>query len=157
MQFLEYCTKIAVLHGVAKSQTLLSDWTELNSTKSGASQVALMVKSWPANAGNVTDLGSIPGSGRCPGGGHGRPLQYSCLENFMDRGAQWASVHRVAKSQTWLQWLGTHTLKVKNRVIVWVQNECKWAACLLSWSQGGQELSSLLLPRITREYYTTSC
>ena len=46
-----------------------------------ASQVVLMVKNLPANAG---DLGSIPGSGRSPGGGHGKPLQYSCLENLMD-------------------------------------------------------------------------
>ena len=51
---------------------------------------------------NVGDLGSIPGSGRSPGGGHGNPLQYSCLENPMDRGAWWATVHGVAKSQTLL-------------------------------------------------------
>ena len=46
------------------------------------------------------DLGSIPGSGRSPGEGNGNPLQYSCLENFMDGGAWWATVHGVAKSQT---------------------------------------------------------
>ena len=46
-----------------------------------ASQVALVVKNPPANAGDVRDLGSIPGLGRPPGGGHGNPLQYSCLEN----------------------------------------------------------------------------
>ena len=46
-----------------------------------------MVKNPPANAGDVRDVGSIPGSGRSPGGGHGNPLQYSCLENPMDRGA----------------------------------------------------------------------
>ena len=62
-----------------------------------ASQVALVVKNPPANAGNVRDLGLIPGWGRSPGGGHGNPLQYSCLENPMDRGAWWASPwgHRV--------------------------------------------------------------
>ena len=49
---------------------------------------------------NVGDLGSVPGLGKSPGGGHGSPLQYSCLENPMDRGAWWATVHRVAKSQT---------------------------------------------------------
>ena len=67
---------------------------------SWASQVVLMVKNSPANAGDVRDTGSIPGSGRFPGGGHGNPLQYSCLENPMDRGAWWAMVHRVAQSQT---------------------------------------------------------
>ena len=49
---------------------------------------------------NVGDLGSVPGLGRSPGGGHGNPLQYPCLENPMDRGAWWATVHGVAKSQT---------------------------------------------------------
>ena len=66
-----------------------------------ASQVALVVKNLPANAGdtcNVRDTGLIPGSGRSPGGGHGNPLQYSCLENPMDRGAWRATVHGVAKS-----------------------------------------------------------
>ena len=67
---------------------------------SWASQVVLMVKNPPANAGDVRDTGSIPGSGRFPVGGHGNPLQYSCLENPLDRGAWWATVHRVAKSQT---------------------------------------------------------
>ena len=59
-----------------------------------------MVKNPPANAGDVRDMGSIPGSGRSPGRGHGNPLQYSCLENSMDRGFWWAMVHRVAKSET---------------------------------------------------------
>ena len=58
-----------------------------------------VVKNLPANAGNP---GSIPGAGRAPGEGKGNPLQYSCLENSMDRGAQWATVHGVTKSQTWL-------------------------------------------------------
>ena len=62
-----------------------------------------MVKSSPASAGDVRDAGSIPGLGRSPGGGHGNPLQYSCLENPMDRGAWWATVHRVAKSRTRLK------------------------------------------------------
>ena len=59
-----------------------------------------MVKHLTANAEDVRDLGVIPGSGRSPGGGHGNPLQYSCLENPRDRGAWWAMVHGVAKSQT---------------------------------------------------------
>ena len=74
----------------------------------GASQVALVVKNPPANAGDRGDAGSIPGSGRSPGGGHGNLLQYSCLENPMDREAWCAEVHRVTQNQTWLKWLGTH-------------------------------------------------
>ena len=59
-----------------------------------------MVKDPRANVGDVRDVGSIPGSGRSPGEGHGNPLQYSCLENPMDRGAWQALVHRVVQSQT---------------------------------------------------------
>ena len=59
-----------------------------------------MVKNLPANAGDVRDTGSIPGLERSPGGGHDNPFQYSCLENPMDRGAWWATVHRVAESDT---------------------------------------------------------
>ena len=66
----------------------------------GASQAALVVKNLPTSAGDVRDMGLIPGSGRSPGGGHGDPLQYLCLENPMDRGAWRAAVLRVAKSQT---------------------------------------------------------
>ena len=54
------------------------------------------------SARNAGDLGSIPGLGRSPGKGNGNLLQYSCLENPMDRGARWATVHWVTKSQTWL-------------------------------------------------------
>ena len=66
----------------------------------GASQVALVVKNPPANAGDIRELGSIPGLGRFLGGGHGNPIQYSCLENPTDRGAWWAIVHGIAKRQT---------------------------------------------------------
>ena len=59
-----------------------------------------MVKNPPANAGDIRDTGSILGSERSPGRGHGNPLQYSCLENPMDRSAWQAMVHRVTKSQT---------------------------------------------------------
>ena len=69
-------------------------------TELGASQVALVVKNMPANAGDITDVGSITGSGRSPGEGNDNPLQYSCLENPMCRGARQATVHRVANSQT---------------------------------------------------------
>ena len=72
-----------------------------------------MVKNPPANAGDVRDAGSIPGSGKSPGGGHGNPLQYSCLENPLDRGAWRAPLHEVIKSQTRLKQLSTYTHNVQ--------------------------------------------
>ena len=81
-------------------------WTQ--SPEPRASQVVLVVENPPANTGDVRDLDLTPGSGRSPGGGHGNPLQYSCLENPMDRRAWWATVHGVAKSWTWLTRLSTH-------------------------------------------------
>ena len=69
----------------------------------GASRVALVVKNLPANAGDIRDVGSVLGSGRSPGEGDGNPLQYSCLENPMDRGAWWATVRGVTKSRTRLK------------------------------------------------------
>ena len=65
-----------------------------------ASQVVLVVKNSPVNAGEIRDAGSIPGWGRSPGGGLGYPLQYSYLGNPMDRGSWQATAHRVTKSQT---------------------------------------------------------
>ena len=59
-----------------------------------------MVKNLPASARDIRDAGSLPGSGRSPGGGRGNPLQCSCLENPMDRGAWWATGHRVTQSWT---------------------------------------------------------
>ena len=59
-----------------------------------------MVKNLSANAGDARDTGSIPGLGRCLGEGNGNPLQYCCLENYMDRGAWQATIHGVTKSQT---------------------------------------------------------
>ena len=66
-------------------------------------------KSPPARARDIRDTGLIPGLGRAPGGGNGNPLQYSRLENLLDRGAWWATVRRVAKSWTGLKQLNTHT------------------------------------------------
>ena len=63
----------------------------------------LVVKNLPANAGDVRDTDSAPGWGRSPGGGHDTPLQYSCLENPIDRGGCQATVHRVTKRQTELK------------------------------------------------------
>ena len=68
-----------------------------------ASQVAQVVKNLLADAGDVRDAGSIPGLERSPGGGHGNPLQHSCLENPMDIGARRATGHRVAESRTQLK------------------------------------------------------
>ena len=75
----------------------------------GASQVVLVVKNPPANAGDIRDADSFPGSGRSPGGGNGNTLQYSSLENPKGRGTWWVTVRRVAKSQTRLKPLSTHT------------------------------------------------
>jgi len=73
-----------------------------------------VVKNLLANAGITGDTGWIPGTGRSPGEGNGNPLQYYCLGNPMDRGAWWATVHRVAKSQTCLN---EHILTWHNRGI----------------------------------------
>ena len=62
-----------------------------------------MLKNLPANTGDIRDVDLIPESGRSPGGGHGNPLQYSCLENPMDRRARRATVHGVTQSQTRLK------------------------------------------------------
>ena len=62
--------------------------------------MTLVVKNPPANAGDARNTGSIPGLGRSPRGRNGTPIQYSCQENFMGRGAWQATVHRVSKSQT---------------------------------------------------------
>ena len=59
-----------------------------------------MVKNLPANVAGIRNVDSIPGGGRSPEGGHGNPLQYSCLENSMDREAGWTTAHGVTKSQT---------------------------------------------------------
>ena len=70
----------------------------LTYVNSRASQVVLVVKNLPADSGDIRDTGSVPGLGRSPGGGHGNPLQYSCLENPMDRRAWWTTStgsHRV--------------------------------------------------------------
>jgi len=70
--------------------------------------VSLLVKNPPANAGDIRNVGSIPESGRYPGRGSGNPLQYSCLENPMDRGAWKAIVHKVTKRQAQPKRLNTY-------------------------------------------------
>ena len=74
-----------------------------------------MVKNLSVNAGNIRDVDLDPELGRSPGVGNGNPLQYSCLENFMNRRAWWATVHGATKSRTPLKRLSrhTHTLRIK--------------------------------------------
>ena len=111
----------AAVYGVAQSRTRLKRLS--SSSNSSSWCIYIYVTLWPKHcliliywihmgflgslngeesACNVKDLGSIPGLGKIPREGHCNPLQYSCLENSMDRGAWWATVHGVAKSQTWL-------------------------------------------------------
>ena len=88
-------------------------------SKQGASQVELVLKNLPANAGDARDVDSIPGLGRSPGGGHSNPLQYSCLENSMDRGAWWATVPGVAQSRTRLSVHGRKEERVLCALFSW--------------------------------------
>ena len=92
--------------GTGMSATLY--WLKSCYNKTGGFAGSSVVKNPPANAG---DMGSIPGLGRSPGGGRGKLLHYSCLENSMDRGAWWATVHGIAKSQTQLSTHATCLLK----------------------------------------------
>ena len=104
-----------------------------------ASQVVLVVKNLPVNAGNVRDAGLIPGSGRSLGGGHGNQCQYSCLENPMDRGVWWATVHVVTKSWIQLKWLSMHAHMTRMDL-----NLCRGQTQeLYGWSE--QEISTLHL------------
>ena len=73
-----------------------------------ASQVALVIKDPPVNAGDIRDTGRIPGLGRPPEVGHGHPLQYSCLKNPVDRGTWWTTIYKVAKNQTGLKELSMY-------------------------------------------------
>ena len=92
----------------ARKESDTAEWLNWTDSLCRAFQVVLVVKNAPANAGDIRDAGSIPGSGRSPGGGHDNPLLCCCLENPMDRGAWRTVVHRVAKSWTWLRWLSMH-------------------------------------------------
>ena len=97
--------------GVAEDEMVRYHYwlVEHESKQTLASQIVLVVNNLLANARDVRDVNSMPGLGRSPGGGRGSPLQYSCLENPMDRGAWRASVHRViAQNQTRLKWYKTH-------------------------------------------------
>ena len=86
-----------------------------------------MVENPPANAGEVRDAGSIPGSGRSPGGGRGNPLQYSCLENPMDRGTWWATglEGRKGSDATEATWHAHVGMKVRQTLTVWYESDRK--------------------------------
>ena len=107
-----------------------------------------MIKDTPANAGDIWDVGLIPGLGRYPGGGHCNPFQYSCLENPMDRGVWWAIVHSVPKSWTWMMrqltrrikvgytWYISNVLhirKLRLRDVMWLAPFLLIAFCLPQW------------------------
>ena len=117
--WLHYCFLTALPLFLHSLSSLISNCLNLpfgiqgQSRKLRASQVALAVKNPPASAGGIRYAASIPGLGRFPGGGHSNPLQYSCLENLMDWGAWWTTVHRVPESWTWLN---THT---RTQGIIW--------------------------------------
>ena len=80
------------------AQEVIESFLKEGTAIARAFQVALVVKNLPANAGDIKDTSPNPGSGRSSGGGKGNPLQYSCLENPMDREAWQATVHRTAES-----------------------------------------------------------
>ena len=110
--------------------------------------VVLVVKNLPANAGDLRDVGSISGLGRSPAGGHGSPFHYSCLEIPMDWKTWWATVHGVAKCQTWVKQLGMHISMHRNlwylccRIIS--RNWCLSSVCEFPFVQKLLLLSILL-------------
>ena len=115
------------------------------------SQVVLVIKrkTLPAKARDVRDACLIPGLARPPGGGHGNPLQYSCLENPMDRGAWQATVHGVAKNQTGLEALSTqaHILQKDPPFSSDVKGTHETQKVTVPWSRVSRTLSSTQLKR----------
>ena len=95
-----------------------------------ASQAALMVKNPPANASKGRNVGLIPGWGRSPGEGHSNPLQYSCMENPIDKGAWWASVYGVAQSRTQLKRLSSSSSIEIFSNYLWNSFLCKLRGCV---------------------------
>ena len=101
MQWPLHRQRLSVLAGRTRTRWWGNPFLILKVVSQWASQVAIVVKNPPANAGDTRDACSIPGSGRSPRGGHGNPLQYSCLENPMDREAWRAAVHRQRAGHDW--------------------------------------------------------
>ena len=125
-------------------------------------EMALVIKNPPANAGDIRDVGLIPGSGRSLEGGHSNPLQYSCLENPMDRGAWWATVHGVTKGRTGLKQLSTHTRTVARRapLSMGLSRQEYWSGLLCpppgDHVHQGIEPESLISPALAGGFVTTS-
>ena len=141
--------------GARLAQQVKSRWTFgiCPRFSQGLPQVALVVKNPPANAGDVRDAASLHRSGRSPGGVHGNPLQYSCLENPMHKGAWRAAAHRVAKSWMWLKRLRTHThVRFSELSFLWVsdlERGLSWNlvcmethCCELTWGWLGELISA---------------
>ena len=141
-----------------------------------ASQMALMVKNLPANAGDRRHTGSIPGSEKFPGEGNDNPLQYSCLENPRDRGVWWAAVQGVTKSQTQLstqhRYLGEYhsaenyfstlywkkcpcspfnksMIHFEHRKLPWIFSHAPALICQYTYSQAYLSISQILFSRFT--------
>ena len=114
----------------------------------GLPKVVLMVRNPPANAGDIRDLGSIPGSGSSPGGQQSNLLQNSCLESPMDRGAWWATVHGVAKGQTRLKRLSMHARDLHPRVAS-MSSQAMW-----NCFQGFLAVSGSVLGLVIRGFWT---
>ena len=122
------------------------------------SQVVLVVTNPPTKAGEVKHTGSVPGSGRSPGEGNGNPLQCSCLENPMDGGAWWATVHRVTESQAWLATNLSCIIKQGNEMPITPQQNFRvvtviTASTSCSFSQA-QEAAILLPARVKTSLMT---
>ena len=107
----QYYRRIYILQRIEKGPTVTKFVMELNELRiilrstllsSGGFPGGSVVKNSPAKAGDTGDMDLIPGSRRSPGGENGNPLQYSCLDNSMDRGVRWATVYEVTKSRTQL-------------------------------------------------------
>ena len=113
--------------------------------------MAPVVKNPPANAGDIRNTGLTLGSGRSPGGGHGHPLQYSCLENPMDREAWQATVHWVGKSPTGLKQLSTHTASLLGKIyslnFAGMNSNCAYK-CLISAIRKGSA-SEMVAPTVS--------
>ena len=134
--FLLQCMKVKSESEVAQSCLILRDPMDCSLPGSSVHGIfQARVLQWVAIAfsNNVVDPGSIPGSGRSPGEGNGKPLQYSCLENPMDRGAWWAAVHGVANSQT-LPSDFTFTFHFHA-----LEKEMATHSCILAWRVPGTE------------------